>query len=185
MNKDDMRQKYQVIRNNVENKLEKSDIIKEKLTNTEAYKKSDIIALYYSFPFEVNTLEIMKQALIEGKKVILPRVMDKETINFYSICSIDEVIDESKFGVIEPSPSEETFVEPRKVDLVVVPGVCFDENKNRLGFGKGYYDRYLSKAINAKKIGLAFQNQILIDGEIPTNKYDVKVDMIITEDRTY
>ena len=105
-----------------------------------------------------------------------------DAVNFVSF---DKLI-RNAYGILEPS-NDELFIDPNDLDLIVVPGVAFDKNKGRMGYGAGYYDRYFNK-INEKyyrkinKVALAYDFQII--DEVPMDKNDVPVDCIITTSKT-
>ena len=136
--KEVLRKKYISIRNNIQNKEEKAKIITRKVIADEMYKEAKIVALYKSLASEVSTEELIRQALLDGKIVALPRIYFDD-LRFYKI-SLDDSFNKSNFGVEEPEEKEENFINKDQIDLVIVPGVCFDKNKNRMGFGKGFYD---------------------------------------------
>ena len=92
--------------------------------------------------------------------------------------------EKSRFGVQEPFDETENIIFPEKIDLVIVPGLCFDKSKNRLGYGGGFYDRFLIKT-KAVKIAICFDEQIIENGSLPVNKYDIKTDVIITDKRIF
>ncbi len=179
MNKIELRKKYLIIRQNIINKDKKSEMIFNKLISSDEYKKSNIIALYYSLKSEVNTLELIKYSLKNNKIVLLPKVINNDMV-FYKIESLNNLI-KSNFGIMEPSNG--IIFDKNNIDLIVVPGVCFDKYLNRIGFGKGYYDKYLSNS-NIYSIGICFQEQIS-DGMIITDKTDIKLKKIITDKNIY
>ena len=115
--------------------------------------------------------------------VALPRVMGNDMM-FYKIDSVKEHLEKSKFGIEEPKANSENYIDVKSIDLVIVPGVCFDTEKNRVGFGKGFYDRFLRNH-NISTIAICFDEQILKHEKIPTSPFDVQVEKIITEQRTY
>ena len=143
--KENLRKEYILKRMDIPNKHEKSKQIMKKITRNILYKESKIIALYSSLDSEVDTDELIKYSIKIGKIVVLPRVEDGN-LKFYKINSIDNILIKSNFGVKEPLAKEENFVSIDNIDLVIVPGICFDKNMNRLGFGKGYYDRFLANS---------------------------------------
>jgi 5-formyltetrahydrofolate cyclo-ligase len=100
-------------------------------------------------------------------------------MHFYSFVS-GEPMERSYFGVWEPLGEEEKLISPEEIDLIIVPGLAFDRELNRLGFGRGFYDRYLS-GCSAFKVGICYDAQIAEKDEIPIDCYDVKMDMVITE----
>lgn len=174
-----VRKEYTLVRSKIENKKEKSNLIFSKIIETKSFKESKIIAMYKNINSEVNTAELIKYSINIGKTVVLPKVEENE-LRFYKINSIDEKLFKSKFGIEEPSGIKENLVDNKFIDLVIVPGICFDTEKNRLGFGKGYYDRFL-KQKDFKTIGICFDEQIT--KKVPTNDNDMKVKEIITEKR--
>jgi len=160
-----------------------SKIIFNKLIESQEYKKADRIAVYYPIGSEVQTLEIIRDALINKKKVGLPRVINDDEIKFYQIMenSLEEVeFTKGKYGIMENIAST---VELDQIDLLIIPGVAFDDECNRIGYGKGYYDRFLGKNDIGYIVGLAFENQMV--KYIPINELDQKVDCIITNKNNY
>ena len=115
--------------------------------------------------------------------MVLPKVVDNE-LKFYQINSSENVLIKSKFGVEEPIGNEKDYVAKEKIDIVIVPGLCFDKEKNRLGFGKGYYDKYLiNKELTT--IAICFDELILEETTIPITNGDVKIQKIVTDIRVY
>jgi len=120
----------------------------------------------------------MIKKCLKEKKIVVPKSNTKnETLILSKLEKWEDLI-EGAYGILEPRKIIEVM--PKKIDLAIVPGVGFDEKGNRLGHGKGYYDKLLQKT-NAKKIGLAFECQIV--DQIPTFDNDVSMDMLITEKR--
>ena len=183
MDKDNLRNQYLKIRKNVENKNDKSTIIANIVINLPEFKTSKIIATYKSLPQEVNTNEIIKQAIEEGKIIALPKVK-QDKLEFYKYNPNKDNLIKSEFGVEEPEENVDNYIDKSKIDLIIVPGICFDKDKNRLGFGKGYYDRFLQN-INAEKIGICFEEQIMISKSIPTEEHDIKMNKIISDKKIY
>ncbi|MGB9169360.1 MAG: 5-formyltetrahydrofolate cyclo-ligase [Nitrososphaeraceae archaeon] len=160
-----------------------SKIIFNKLIKSQEYQKADRIAVYYPVGSEVQTLEIIRDALINKKKVGLPRIINDDEIKFYQIMekSLEEVeFTKGKYGIMEIIAST---VELDQIDLLIIPGVAFDDECNRIGYGKGYYDRFLGQNDTGYIVGLAFENQIV--KYIPINELDQKVDCIITNKNNY
>ena len=136
---------------------------------------------YYPKGSEVNTLDILNKVLEEQKILALPAIV-ADTIFFYKISSMnyfngDQMI-LSKFGIKEPSPSTADLIE--YIDLLIVPGIAFDRNGYRIGYGRGFYDRYLQRKKYAFSIGLGFELQLL-DEDLPHEKFDQRVNAIATE----
>ena len=177
--KQKLRKKYKKIRDAIPNRLNKSVVITDKIIENTYYKQSKVIALFKNFGSEVNTDKIIEHAISVGKIVVLPRVENDE-LKFYKIKSLNDNFLISKLGIEEPICNENNYVENKEIDLFIVPGLCFDREKNRLGYGKGYYDRILNKT-NAKSIAICFKEQILKDELLPIIDTDVKVQTIISD----
>ena len=175
MNKNELRKLLITKRKEILNKRELSMSIIDKLINLDIYKKSKVIAIYKSMEDEVDTNYLINESLKE-KTILLPRIIDKEMV-FIKI-NKNTKYSKSNFGVMEPIGNSYHS----NIDLIIVPGVGFDNFFNRLGFGMGYYDKYLSKS-NIYKIGLCFSEQMV--SSLPTQKHDIKMDMIITENKIY
>ena len=109
--------------------------------------------------------------------------MVNNELKFYKIKSLKEKFIKSNFGVEEPIENEINYINQKDIGLIIVPGICFDKEKNRLGFGKGYYDRYLQNE-NINTIGICFEEQI-VENIIPTTEYDVAMKKIITDKKIY
>ena len=170
--KKEIRKEILFLRDNLEDRYNKSVIIKDKIMNLDVYKNSKVIALYYSMKSEVDTKELIKESLSLGKKVVLPRIINKNKMIFIEI-NDDTEYSKSPFGVMEPVGKEID-----DIDLIICPGVAFDKSNNRLGYGRGYYDKYLSKH-NIYKIGICYHEQ-LID-KIEVEEHDIKMDLVITD----
>lgn len=181
-NKSDIRKNYLLIRKKIEDKINKSKLICDKVKDMDEYKKARTIAIYKSLANEVNTCELINYSLNNNKIVLLPRVCDNN-LKFYKITNEDKFV-KSEFGILEPISDNDKLVNSEDIDLIIIPGICFDKFKNRVGFGKGYYDRYLERT-NIKKIGICFEEQILKDGSIKTDNNDIKMDIIVTDKFNY
>ncbi|HDN82823.1 MAG TPA: 5-formyltetrahydrofolate cyclo-ligase [Candidatus Altiarchaeales archaeon] len=158
----------------------KSEIIAKKLLAREELKKTKVIFIYASFKNEVQTLKLIEKLLNSGKKVLVPKIrFPKREMIAVAINSLAE-LKTNKIGIPEPSSEKEFPAE--KIELAVIPGIVFDKRRYRIGYGYGYYDAFLSKAKNAKKIALAFDFQVL--ERIPAQPWDVQMDLIITDHET-
>ena len=143
----------------------------------ETYARAGTIGCYVSVKNEVDTKGIILDALSKGKRVSVPLTGPEGALSHVEIRSLDE-LKPARFGLLEPSTSNTDEICPGELDLVVVPGVGFDKSCNRIGFGAGYYDRYLEQ-VPASKVGLAYDFQIL--EEVPTESHDVQLDIVITQ----
>nr|WP_312576777.1 5-formyltetrahydrofolate cyclo-ligase [Sedimentibacter sp.] len=185
--KGEIRKKILNIRNNMTNQnvLEKSRIIVDNLKSRKEYEESESVFIYMDFKNEVRTFDFIKEMIDKKKRVIIPYTDVKNTIIVPAeIKDIDRDLKVSPFGYLEPKKEKIIPVDPVEFDLIIVPGVTFDKKLNRIGFGKGYYDRILVKKRNdVKAIAIAYEFQIL--DEIPSEEHDIKMDMIITEENVY
>ena len=141
------------------------------------------IMLYISFNKEVDTYPLATWCLANGKTVIAPYcIQPTRQIIPYKINNLTSDLTKSTIGVMEPNHNLLDKVNIEDIDLIIVPGVVFDNDCNRIGFGAGYYDRFLLKKLkNTTTIGIAYDYQII--DKVPTDKYDLPLDFIITEKR--
>ena len=165
---------------------EKSRIITEKLFLLNEFKDAKNIMFYISFNNEIDTIETIKKLLKnkgENKKnIIVPYVEKNNPILQLSEIKDFNDLEPKTYGILEPMEGKIKKFEINKLDMVIAPGVVFDKNGHRIGYGYGYYDRLLGKlGKKATKIGLCYDFQ-LID-KIPEQKHDVPMDIIITEKR--
>lgn len=158
---------------------EKSERIKQLLFQITEFKASNTILFYASLSGEVQTKGMIEHALSIGKRVALPKISG-ERMSLHKISTWDEL---EKNGMGIPEPKGSNGIPLEEICLIVVPGIAFDRAGNRLGRGKGYYDRLLSEAdADTPRIALAFSFQIA--DSVPTAANDQKVHKIITEDGT-
>ncbi|MGB2692550.1 MAG: 5-formyltetrahydrofolate cyclo-ligase [Thermodesulfobacteriota bacterium] len=155
---------------------QKSLLISDNLYSLEVFKLSNSIALYSPIQNEVRTESIFNKAIQTEKEVYFPRV-NGSSLDFHRIHNLEQ-LQIGKFGVLEPEAHLcKTDIE--KIDLFVIPALVFDRSGNRLGYGKGYYDRALADISDSKKVGLSYVLQIL--DSVPIDKNDRKVGIIVTE----
>ena len=174
MDKNTLRKQLLEKRKLIANKQEKSAKLVSIALNY--IGNSNIIALYYPLKDEVNTILLIEYLLSQNKKVCLPKV-EKDFINFYYVSSLEELVKSSKFNLVEPVGEASKLVDSKLIEIIFCPGVGFDKENNRLGFGKGYYDKYL-KNVNCLKIGLAYKEQVV--DKLPVNDFDIKMDLVVT-----
>jgi 5-formyltetrahydrofolate cyclo-ligase len=181
--KNQIREKLILIRKNlsIEEVYENSKKIKSKLFNLNEFKQASNIIFYVSYNNEVNTHEMIKE-LLTGKKNIVVPITDKKHRSL-TLSKLDNWDDLSVgyYNILEPKKEKIKKVILDYIDLIIVPGVGFDEKGNRIGHGKGYYDKLLRNSKQLKSIGLSFECQILKN--VPTGKYDINVEKIVTEKR--
>ncbi|MDD5129983.1 MAG: 5-formyltetrahydrofolate cyclo-ligase [Candidatus Omnitrophica bacterium] len=158
-----------------EDRSRKSRLITAKLLRDKVFKKAKIVMFYIAFGGEVNTEEMIREAKKIGKLICVPVCRkDKETMQ-PAILEDCVKLRKGPYGVLEPVARAQ--VKPKDLDLVIVPGLAFDKKGNRLGRGKGCYDRFLCTLEKTPSIGLAFDFQIL--PLVPTTSYDVSVKKVI------
>lgn len=174
MNKNELRKVYHLKRKNIENKNIKDKNIYNKVIQDEYILKSDLILIYVSNNEEVDTLNIINYFL-SFKKVAVPRI-DNNIMNFYIINSLDE-LKKGYFNILEPITNNKVLSYDNSI--CITPGICFDKNGYRVGYGKGFYDKFFFKN-NIYKIGLCYSECIVEN--IITDKYDIKVDKVIHND---
>lgn len=153
-----------------EEKKKESEDVMMKLENTQQFKSAKTILLFHSLPDEVCTHELIEK-YASKKKILLP-VIDGEK---WHIREYKGDLKTGEYNIQEPTGVN--YYDYGSIDLVVVPGVCFDKDKGRVGRGKGYYDRIL-KEIKAFKIGICFDCQLL--SKVPAEEWDVKMDQVMT-----
>ena len=150
--------------------------IRKNLGKVEQYKKAQTIACYHSTGSEVRTHEIMQEILSHGKTLALPRVRDDNLV----FCNVKkfEDLEKGEFGIMEP---KQYCGMVDKFDLIIVPAVAMTRNGQRLGYGCGFYDKFLAGK-NIPTIALAFSKSIA--KSIPHEESDVTIDIIVTEEET-
>lgn len=156
----------------------KSKVISKKVIDHPWFLEASEILCYMNHRMEVDTEMMIREAFRLGKKVAIPRVQ-QDTMDFYYIDSLMDV-KKGSFGIREPNQNHKAN---GKDILLIMPGVAFDQKRNRVGYGKGFYDRYCSEHSVQRIIGLAFENQMVEC--IPADKHDKKPDIVITEEREY
>jgi len=164
-------------------RLKKDAAIHSRLGELEAFKTSRATLFYAAFRSEVRTEQLVINSLTAGRITALPRV-DK-TGGILMLYKIGDWSDLSpgSWGILEPEESRTKEISINEIDMVLAPGVAFDVNCNRLGYGKGYYDKLLAgkKRMKPVVVGLAYEEQIA--DALPCNLHDMKMDMIITDKR--
>lgn len=158
-----------------------SNKIMTQLIESDLYKQCDEIFIYVGVKNEVDTCGIITKAFEDGKKIAVPKTIQKGIMKFYYIYSLAELV-LGNFGLLEPKNITEEAKSNDKT-IFLVPGVVFDQSKNRIGYGAGFYDNYLNNNPYYKVIALAYESQII--EEVPVCSYDVKMDFIISENRIY
>ena len=194
-------------------RIDKSRIITEKVIRHEKFQKADKVLLFASFRSEVDTTEIFEVAIAMGKEVYFPKVEGRE-MEFYRVEKEADLV-EGHRGIREPlgekpcafslnwMDEKDAFINKQRMGtelfmtgkpmhiLVLMPGVVFDEEGNRIGYGGGYYDKFLQilehhiKKENLYKLAIAYQCQIVEKSRIVSEPYDIKPNVVITEKTEY
>ncbi len=166
---------------------EKSGRITKGLFSVEGIRTAHIFFIYLHFRSEVQTLDIVRQCLADSKTVTVPLTLANESrLLAVRITDPQNQLEPGYCTIPEPVPSlvPKSVVDPAKIEVVIVPGSVFDRFGGRLGYGGGYYDRFLNQeAVNTLRIGLAYELQ-LVD-QVPLEPHDQLMDFVVTEKKIY
>ncbi|HVJ49745.1 5-formyltetrahydrofolate cyclo-ligase, partial [Desulfitobacterium sp.] len=159
----------------------KSRKILELISALPKFQQAKTIMVFLNFRDEVNTTLLAEKILASSKRLILPRCAPHGVLIPAEIRDLKENIEPGKWGIREPKKEGLILANPEDIDLIIIPGAAFDRQGNRLGYGGGYYDRFLTRLRSeVPKIALAFACQIL--PEIPVDPYDLRMDALVTEE---
>ena len=162
----------------VEQIQKNSDLICDKFLGLKEYQESSVVFAYIDCKNEVQTRKVIEQCWKDQKTVAVPKVFGKE-MKFYAISSYED-LEEGYFGI--PEPKHEKLEEIICEDgLMILPGVAFDVKKHRVGYGGGFYDRYLEAHPDMKKIAFAFEFQMF--ESVPFESFDIQPEKVVTENR--
>lgn len=156
----------------------KSEQISAHFLESDFYKNAGVVHSFVSINDrnEVNTWKLIAKMLEEGKKVVVPVTDFSDTSLLHTEITSMDNLTPNKWGIFEPPVINK--VDPQELDVVIIPMAAADKKGNRLGYGKGFYDRFLSNT-NALKVGFIF-NDFIFD-EIPAENFDIKMDVLISE----
>ena len=171
--KNEIRKKYLLVRKMINNKSEKDNIIYNKVINNKQVIDSEQVLIYVSMKEEIDTRRLINYFLM-NKRVAVPRV-EGNIINFYYIRSMNDLC-EGTYNILEPRGND--MVVDFNKTVAITPLICYSLSGYRIGYGKGYYDRFYQKN-NVYKIGLGYK-ECLVEN-INNNEYDIKMDEIITD----
>ena len=160
--------------------------ITDRLLALPEYQSAALVMWYIDVRDEVETRHALPESLASGKGVVVPYCVDDE-LDLFHLDSMEE-LETGKFGILEPKTSLRKIATKKpsvdEIDLIVVPGVAFGMDGGRIGHGKGYYDKLLSKVKSETAlIGLAMQCQMF--DEVPMQAHDIYMDKVVTEERVY
>ncbi len=178
MEKIDLRRKVKALRSMLleTERIRAAEEVFARLEQTAAFMMSERILMYHSLPDELPTLNFLRK-WSDRKKFYLPRV---NGVNLDILPYDEQRLELGAFHIEEPTGND--TVDISHIELIVVPAVAFDRKGNRLGRGKGYYDRLLAGS-KATKVGVGYEFQLL--GEIPAEPHDIRMDMVITQSATF
>lgn len=163
---------------------EKSRKIKETLFELPGFKQAKTVMFYVAKDKEVRTEEMIRESLKMGKRVAVPISKAEERDLVPSLLIDYGELVPGTYGILEPREEGHRPVPLENIELIVVPGVAFDRRGNRIGFGGGFYDRFLKRvSSNVPRLGLAFDMQMV--EELPFGKMDVPMDGVVTEEKFY
>lgn len=175
--KNQLRNEFKKKRAELADKIFKSSEICNILLNSDTYKNAKIILCYSSLNDEVDTNAVIKQTLADGKILALPKCINKDgSMNYYIVDSLNNLVC-GMFGISEPDSSCK-LLDDFSDSVCLVPALTFDKKGYRLGYGKGYYDRFLEK-YDGISVGLCYND--LVSEKLPLNEFDKNVNAVITE----
>ncbi len=175
MTKELLRKKLLEERKNLKNKAEKDASILNALINQDFYKNAKTVMVYVSYQSEVDTRALIEKMLLDGKKLASPKCISKHEMEARAFFSFSE-LSRGAYGILEPSGEI-----IKDFDLIIVPGVGFSDRLHRIGYGAGYYDRFL-KDHSAVSVGLFYEAQKC---DFKEGEFDHPLDFIITESKIY
>lgn len=185
--KQELRKKYKAIRNKLsaDEVQINSHAIAQQLFNLPIWQQAQTIMVYLAFQNEVQTDLILKQGWAEKKIMAIPICHPQDhTMHLARLDNLEQLTT-NRYGIAELPTERQELILPTQVDLCLIPGIAFDLQGNRLGFGAGYYDRYLPQLREGiLKIALAHHCQISAD-TLPTDSHDLPMDYILTEKQIY
>lgn len=159
--------------------LEKNRKIYENLRQIVEFNQAKSIFCYISYLTEVETHKLIKQWLATSIRVAVPKIFDKTTMHAVKLSSWDN-LEPDKLGILTPKSDE---IDAGPFDISITPGLGFTQFGARLGYGRGYYDRWFSNNDVKQKIGVCFEEQIV--NELPTEITDITLDLVVSEKNIY
>ena len=179
--KNSIRTEYKEKRKNIpaDKKTVMDENICKRFLSLSSYRFADTVLLFAPLPNEINTYPIARDALAKGKKVAFPRCIEGNEMVYHYVQSLDR-LKSGKYGIMEPTEDLPLYKNDGGHTVCVLPAIVYDKKGYRLGYGKGYYDRFLS-SFKGVKVGFVY-NDFIID-EIPIGRYDLPSDIVITEKR--
>lgn len=166
-------------------RLSASQTITDQIIECEDFKQAQVVALFYPFGSEVDTRPLIQRTRQEKKTVLLPVCQSDHRLQFCIYHSYTPLRPQTH-GILEIPPEHRESVPPENIDFILIPGLLFDTHGHRIGYGGGYYDRFLPLLRpDTKKIAVAFDLQVLKDMTLPQESHDQPVPLLITEKGLY
>jgi len=178
MDKKELRKFFRHKRNSISARTEKDFRIMKRIFDIPEIKNADTVLIYVSYGSETGTYSIINRLLENGIKTAVPRCLENGIMEFIYISSTDE-LSHGAFGIPEPSGDRKAVITDRTV--CIVPGLSFASDGSRLGYGGGYYDRFLA-VHDVYTIGICYDE--MISENLPSLEHDIKIKTVITEERT-
>ncbi len=164
-----------------EAKAVNSRCIVDSLLATSCFRRSRRVMAYSDFRNEVRTRYLLEAVLARHKTLFLPRVNpDKREMEAVRVGDLDRDLEVGNYGILEPTGSDE--IHPGELQLIIVPGVAWDKEGYRVGYGGGYYDRFLDES-NRDPVTVGFAYECQLFEQVPRQPHDKKVDILLTEER--
>ncbi len=179
--KKDLRDRFKKIRAEIpaQKKLEKDERILSRVMKLPEYARAKTVLCYVSTQTEVNTHKLIELAIADGKTVAVPYCVDgTRDILFYQIHSLSQLSSRT-FGVLEPNPQTSRLIENFKDSICILPGLAFDMAGFRLGYGGGYYDRFLSQKYTGTTVGISYSECCIT--AIRHGRYDIGCNLLVTD----
>ncbi len=179
--KREIRQKILAVRDSLsqEDRIRMSESIFYNITALPEFQEAQNILLFAGYGSEPETLAFLDEFIACGKHIYCPLVVG-ERMEFYEVSKKEDFVSGYK-GIPEPNALNGKKYIPSKEDFMVIPGTVFDREGNRIGYGKGFYDRYLSEIFQGQTAAITFSFQVVENGRIPSEKTDRKMQIIVTE----
>jgi len=182
--KTELRNRYLAERKSIpEDQKKKFDSeICKRIIATASFRFSTTVLVYSALPSEIDLGDLIREAYSKGKRVVFPRCIPGTSLmEFHEVDNLD-VLKKGSFSIMEP-PADAPVWKPSPADraVCVIPAVLFDVSGHRIGYGKGFYDRYLSGKSGIQRIGVAYDR--FITESVPHGRYDLSVDFIVSEKR--
>ncbi len=155
------------------------DTLNMLVSKLEEFEKAKTVALFCSKPEEIQTTYLFNECLKANKTIALPVIVDDKNMIFYRYDKDIPLVMNEKFNVLEPDPTKREEINGRNIDFMVLPALGYTKQRDRIGYGKGFYDRYLAKIPQAISIGITLT--ALLDDEIPLEAWDLPVHYLATE----